>query len=186
MDLASKFSAGMVVDQDSQVLCEFDSWKINQLQLVDVCIALAKKWEVDMVMVEDLPYGLSKQFQTKPATRLQGMFIKEFHNHDLLDKLYFVNPSTWQHELKVFKAGKDAARLKAEELGFEQRLPIEKYADLIPPLGKEHAKARAAVRSQLKKASTDYDDAFLIGHWTIQKLKEGTLETYKGVQQYEG
>ncbi len=186
VDLASRFSAGIVVDKKGKVLCEFDSWGKSQIEFAEECAQAAKDYEVVLAMVEDLPYGISKQFQTKPATRLQGILIKSFHDLSLLDVLYFVNPVEWQKTFEIHRSGAEGAREVASKFGFEQRIPIEMYAADIPPLGKEHAKERSKVRAQLKKASTDYDDAYLIGVWTVIEYGRGTLFSRKGVQRYEG
>lgn len=185
IDLAAKFSAGVVTEQ-GKVLFEFDSWGRSQLDFSSYIAEVALEYDVDMVMVEDLPYGLSKQFQTKPATRLQGIVIRAMYDQGLLSKTLFVNPIEWQKKFKVNKGGGSTPREVAERLGYTQRLPIEMYADQIPPLGKEHSKQRAKVRAQLKKASEDYDDAFLIAVWSELEYKAGTLMKYKGVQSYEG
>lgn len=187
VDLASKFSAGVVLNNTGKVLCEFDSWKYSQIEFAEHCSQIALDYNAELSMFEDLPYGLSKQAQTKPVTRLQGFVIKAFHDESILNTLYFINPVEWQKKFEgVLRGGPEGARAAADKLGFQQRFPIDMYADDIPPLGKEHAKKRAAIRANLKKASTDYDDAFLIGIYTILEHKEGTLFDHKGVQQYEG
>lgn len=186
VDLAAKFSASVVLDGKGKVLCEFDSWGKSQIEFAEECARVAQEYEVVLALMEDLPYGLSKQFQTKPATRLQGIVIKSFHDLNLLDILYFVNPIEWQKTFEIHRAGAEGAREVAAKFGFEQRKPIEMYEADIPPLGKEHAKERSKVRAQLKKASTDYDDAYLIGVWAILENKKSTLFTRKGVQKYEG
>lgn len=186
VDLAAKFSAAVVVNEKGKVLFETDSWGKSAIEFAEECAQIAKDYDVVLAMVEDLPYGISKQFQTKPATRLQGIFIKSFHDLRLLDVLYFVNPIEWQKTFEIHRAGAEGARAAAQKLGFDQRVPIEMYADDIPPLGKEHSKQRATVRAQLKKASTDYDDGFLIAFWTALEHKRETLFNRKGVQRYEG
>lgn len=187
VDLASKFSAGVVLDYKGRVRHEFDSWKYTQIEFSEYCADVALEYDVKLSMFEDLPYGISKQFQTKPVTRLQGIIIKSFHDRDIIDKLYFINPIEWQRKIEgVHKGGPEGARHAAQKLGFSQRLPIEMYADDIPPLGKAHAKERASARANLKKASTDYDDAFLIGIYTVLEDRAGTLFEHKGVQSYKG
>lgn len=187
VDLASKFSAGVVVNEKAKVLFEFDSWGRSQIEFADLSTQIALDYNVAAALYEDLPYGLSSQVQTKPATRLQGFVIKSFYHNDILEKLYFVNPSTWQRDFDgVFKGGPAGARAMAAKLGFEKREPIEMYKEAIPPLGKEHAKERSKVRAQLKKASTDYDDGFLIAVWGMMKQRNSELDSTKGVNKYEG
>ena len=173
------------MDEDRNILSEFDSWKYSQIEFVDKCVAEALKFQVSATIVEDLPYGIKNQAQTKPATRMQGMFIKSFNDNGILSDLYFLNPSTWQRDMGVFRDKPHTPREVAEQLNFEQRFPIEMYAEDIPPLGKEFAKKRASVRAQLKKSSTDYDAAFLITVWGLLQQKKGSLDI-TGVQQYEG
>jgi len=186
IDLAARFSAGIVLNEQHEVLSEFDSWKYSQLEFVDKCVEEALKYGVSSTIAEDIPYGIKQQAQTKPATRLQGILIRAFSENKILEDLYFLNPSTWQRDMEVFREKPYTPREAAEQRGFSQRLPIEMYVEDIPPLGKEHSKRRSAVRAQLKKASTDYDDAYLITAWGHEQIKKGPLLDVKGVQQYEG
>jgi len=171
IDLAAKFSAGVVMKRTKgvdKVLHQFDSWGKSQKEFVAESIDAAKRYKVDVFGLEDVPYGLSKQFMIKPALRLQGRFIEAIENNGLEDITVFINPATWQRTFDgVYGGGKDGAEKAALGFGYVAPNMLEVHDAEIPPSGKE----RTAVRQQLKKATTDYNDAFLMGKF-VQSFKD--------------
>jgi hypothetical protein len=179
VDLASKFSAGVLMDDGGQVLHQFDSWNKSSLtfawQITDVALM---DYGVDLILIEDVPYGISNQSMVKPVLRLQGIIIGQLARASVLSHTRFLNPSTWQNAYEgvgrvprelakeMTKTQKDKyrieqARLHAERLGYTGPDLLTDYAADIPEKGKE----RTDARNQLKKASTDYVDAFLMAKW---------------------
>lgn len=161
LDWAAKFTAGMVLDHGS-IQRQFDSWDKAPFAFCVEVASVAREFDVDLVLVEDLPYGINQQSQIKAVLRMQGILMRELNVVDKLDVTRFLTPSTWQRYFEgVFRCGKEGARAAADRLGYTAPDLLAIHADEIPAKGPERTKMRA----QLKKAMTDYDDSFLIGTW---------------------
>jgi hypothetical protein len=174
VDLASKFSAAMVVDLSGQVLCEFDSVGLSASDFADQCAQVALDYEVTEAIFEDVPYGITGQGQVKAPFRYQGVLIKAFIDADILDKMYFLNPSTWQNTFDgVARAPKGmskadgtraryaAAREHALSRGYEPPALVQNYIDSLP----EGTRVLKKNTDPLTKSETDYIDAYLIAVW---------------------
>lgn len=172
----------MLLDESGQVVRQWDSWDTAPWSFCAEIVSVVRNTDTQVVAVEDLPYGLSRQAQIKPPLRVQGMLIAHLALGGFLDRTYFIAPATWQRDAGVWKAGAEGAKEAAEALGYFAPDLLTQYADDVPPLGKEHAKERAKIRGQLKKASTDYNDAFHIADFARKKSLEGTLAKLQGVQ----
>src|SRR5690606_32995726 len=97
-----------------------------------------------LIVIEDVPYGISRQSMVKPVLRLQGRLIERLDRGGLLDRVIFVAPATWQRHFGLFRA-KNAAKVqaeKAEELGYTPPDLRTLYAPMIPPKG-DAARTRA-------------------------------------------
>lgn len=175
LDLAAKYSAAVVLDLSGQVKYQFDSFQKSATELADEVADAASEFEVTHVIIEDVPYGIRGQGQVKSVLRLQGVLIKALSDADLLDRTLFVDPSRWQRCPDprfegVWRGGKEGAEVAALRFGYTPPDLLELHANEIPDKGPERTKARAA----LKKLATDYNDAFLIGQWSLL-LDESTL-----------
>jgi hypothetical protein len=180
VDLAARFSACAVVDNKGEVVEEFDSWGKTAFAFVDEIIDTAARHEVDILIFEDVPYGLSKQFMIKPVLRLQGIIIHALGMANLIEKTVFLNPATWQRSFEGVFGGKAAGALAAAQVfGYNPPDMLIVHADEVPEKGKDRAK----VRAQLKKASTDYVDAFLMGRWAIEFSSIEEMLQKSGVQE---
>lgn len=167
VDLASRFSALAVVDDGGKVVLETDTFQKSSLQFAHELGEIAQNYPDSVVVVEDVPYGISRQAMIKPVLRIQGIIIHEMHKVDALDRLFFLNPSSWQRAFEgVFRGGAAGARTAASNLGYTPPDLLERYADKIPEKGPKRTEAR----NQLKKIATDYDDAFLMGIWANSHL----------------
>jgi hypothetical protein len=171
LDWAAKFTAGMVRDHSGLVQHQFDSWGKDIFEFSEEVATIAAEFDVVRVVIEDVPYGIKSQFMVKPVLRAQGVLMDELNRVDMLERSFFLPPAEWQRFFGIFKGGPKAAEEKARELGYTSAyrpdLLID-YAGDIP----EKGPARSKVRAQLKKAMTDYDDAFLIGQWTLDVGEE--------------
>ena len=174
VDLASKFSAAMVVDLSGQVLCEFNSVGLSAIEFAEQCAQVALDYEVTDAIFEDVPYGISGQGQTKSPHRFQGVIMKAMNDVGLLDITYFLNPSTWQNYFPgVARAPKGmskadgtraryaAARAHAERLGYTPPPLVQNYIDSLP----EGTRVLKKNTDPLLKSETDHIDAFLIAAW---------------------
>lgn len=140
----------------------------------------------DWLVVEDIPHNLGRfDSGMKHVCRIQGRIVHELDGMDLLDRLVFVPPATWQrHYDGVWRAGAKGARAAAKARGYT---PPNILADWelslrLPPTGPERQK----VREQAKKIMSDYVDAYLIAAWAQEKLvTHVTLLDVATVSRYE-
>lgn len=171
VDLASKFSASCVRD-GSGVLREFDSSGKTAFQFALELAKAAEEFQPDLILIEDVPYGISSQAMVKPVLRLQGILLLALHR--FMDKILFVNPSTWQKEYPgVARAPKglskaqaeayriEAARAAAAERGYTPPDLVAAYVASLP----EGTKVLKKHTNPLVKQMTDYVDAFLMSDW---------------------
>jgi hypothetical protein len=188
VDLASKFSAAILRDETGQVRWQADSAGKTANEWVDTLAAVADRISQNFelhILVEDVPYGVSSQAMTKPATRLQGMLMHAMGTIEF----YFINPSTWMKDYEgVARAPKgmtkaeslkyrDAKALEhATRLGYEPPDLIQKYKDSLP----EGTKVLKKNTDPLAKSMTDYVMAFLINDWLQRHVDE--YKTLTGVQ----
>lgn len=195
VDLAAKFSACCVGD-GNEVLREFDSRKLTPLNFAKAIRLAAVKYQVDVIVIEDVPYGISNQAMTKAVTRLQGWIMRELTEAEgLLDITVFLNPSTWQRDYPgvanvprdigkgMTKTQKDnyrieAARAHAAERGYAPPNLVAQFtAD--QPAGARILKKDTA---PLIKNMTDYIDAFLMKEWALKFESVESLLKVPGVQ----
>lgn len=182
MDLAAKFSAASVVDENGQVHWEADSSGLTAFQWTTVVTFSAYTWEPDLILIEDVPYGISSQAMVKPVLRLQGMLILALVQRELLDGVVFVNPSTWQKTYPGVARGKaedriEAARVAALELGYT---PPPLTRDYLASLdGKKPLRKHLA---PLEKTMTDYIDSHLMARWAFTFEDFDQLRGQSGVQ----
>lgn len=179
VDLASKFSAYMVTEPGGQVIVQGDSRDETAFSFVAVLRQAADG--CDLVIVEDVPYGISNQSMVKPVLRLQGALLHAFS--DILDTVVFVNPSTWQRKYPGVARGdkadrEEAARSHAEDLGYAPPDLVQEHIDGLP----EGAKVLKKHTNPLKKAMTDYVDAFLMSDWARSFPSVDDLRAQSGVQ----
>jgi len=179
VDLAARFSAATVMNSSFKILEEFDSWGKSSFDFVNAVINAAVKHRVDIIVFEDVPYGLSKQFMIKPVLRLQGVFIHALGLADLIEKTVFLNPATWQRTFEGVYGKKAAGALAAAQLlGYNPPDMLAIHADEIPAKGKERTK----MREQLKKAATDYVDSFLMARWALTHSSRDEMLEKSGIQ----
>jgi len=175
VDFAAKFSA-VCYAADGEVHREFDSGNMSMIDFVERLANIAKfindRHPLDVILVEDVPYH--EKNHVKNIFRAQGILILRFAQYELLDKVLWINPSTWQKEFAgVARAPKgvtgaagqrarvEAARLAALELGYTAPPLVQDYIDSLP----EGTKVLKKNTDPLAKQMTDYVDAFLMHDW---------------------
>ena len=186
VDLASKMSAACVMGdsasnrsgENGKVYSEFDSYGKTAFQFARELKVAADTWEVDLIVLEDVPYGISSQAMVKPVLRLQGVLILALSQH--LDKILFLNPSSWQKYYPGVARGEakarvEAARQAALSLGYSPPDKVQEYIDSLP----EGSKVLKKNTNPLEKVMTDYIDAFLMARWV---LSVDDIRNISGVQ----
>lgn len=180
VDLAAKMSAACVMDDDGNVVDQFDSWGVQEDEfLFRICEPWymgrpfattfnQQKWTDGppaVLVIEDLPHKLPFMTLIKTVCRMQGRIQEKMDRIGYKQDVLWVPPATWQRTYGIGTA-KGAAKLvqpKAEELGYTVPLDYTVYK------GKDRAAAR--------KVNTDYCSAYLIGRWATEYFKEhGTYD----------
>lgn len=187
VDLASRFSAAMVRDLGGRVLWQGDSRDMSAFEWCDLLAGGARRFRVTYIVIEDLPYGISSQAQTKPPSRLQGALGMALR--DLLDRVFMLNPSTWMADYPGVPARKgttdesrtEAMRIAALNLGYEPPNLVQEHIDSLP----EGAKVMKKHTNPLRKTQSDYVASFLISDWTLRQIAERRdLHAITGVQEF--
>ncbi len=179
IDLASRYSAAVLLDEGGQVTHQFDSWGGSPFGFIEHIALSVQGPRMQAVLVEDLPYGINSQFQVKAPLRLQGALAHALG--PALAMTYFVMPSTWQRAMGVWKAKPEETAAMAAGLGYTA-------PDTVGMYGPNHLNAKgkllAVDRHKLEKVQTDYVDAFLIARWGRSTLLNNTLDGMAGVQRF--
>lgn len=168
VDLAAKFSAACVMDRSGQVIYQFDSYGKSAMQFSEELADAAAEFEVTHVIIEDVPHGINSLAQTKPVLRLQGIIMRDLAEVDKLEVTSFLSPSVWQRCADprfegVWRGKEEGARVAAERFGYSPPDLLAVHAADIP----EKGPVRTKMVRELKKAMTDYTDAYLIGRWSL-------------------
>jgi len=190
IDLAARFSAFCTLGPGRQLLgygaplmdvhVDWLADLINDF----VIRCFENQHEEQLLLVEDVPLSLPFTAKVKAPIQLQGEIAYQLRSHNLQDRLFFIQPMTWQRHFEGVWKGKEAGALAAAvRLGFEPPDYFKKHEDLFADLkGKE----RQTVRLALKKQSADVVDAFLMAVWAQETYEtHGTLEV-KNVIRYLG
>jgi hypothetical protein len=190
VDLASKFSAVVVVDADGGVHRQFDSAGKSAFEFCQEIRQAAVDFDPDVILVEDVPYGISSQAMTKPVLRLQGILIRYLANW--LDRVVFINPSTWQRDYEgVATAPRDIPKGKQRDVyrqnkakehaaarGYSPPDLVAAYVATLP----EGTRVLKKHTDPLEKSMTDYIDAFLMTDWLSKFETIEDLYKVKGCQ----
>jgi len=187
VDLASRMSAVILLDPvptagslHGEVIDQFDSWSSPALAFAAEIARCAAQADVDWVVIEDVPYGISSQKMTKPVTRLQGVLISKLANVNMLERTVFLDPARWQRELDIYgKEGKKRAHHLATSFDYHAPDTLELHR---PDWDDDRLTGRqkSSIKADLRKLQTDYDDAFLIAKWTAMQTD---LRAVQGVQE---
>lgn len=174
VDLAARYSAACLMRDDYLVISQFDSWRAVSED--DFVLRLASPWMAgvsyktpDVMVIEDLPHGLSYTKTIKKVCRLQGRIAQAMYDTtdgDVSDIL-FVSPATWRAHYPAAKRG----------TGPEIVFPITEAFGYLPPADLlEQAKGNGGP-SRARKVASDYCSAYLIARWAFDTQAEhGTLD----------
>ena len=190
VDLAAQFSAAVLRGAGGEVLHQFDSRNKPSLRFCQEVAAAATG--ADIVVIEDVPYGISNQNMIKPALRLQGALCAYLTARDALDCTVFMSPNVWMKDFPgvshsttkgLSKAASDQERIDTAAFHALQ-------AGYTPPdlVGAWEAECREVGRKILKKdtnplrkSETDYVSAWLMSEFT-RRFTLTELRVMPGVQ----
>lgn len=190
VDLAAQFSAAVLRGPGGEVSHQFDSR--DKLALTFCREISADAALADIIVVEDVPYGISNQNMIKPALRLQGALCAYLTARNALDRTVFMSPNVWMKDFPgvshsttkgLSKAASDQERIDTAAFHALQ-------AGYTPPdlVGAWEAECREVGRKILKKdtnplakSMTDYVSAWLMSEFT-RRFTLTELRVMPGVQ----
>ena len=183
VDLAAKLSAVVQRGAGGEVLHQFDSRNKSALAFCKEVAEAAT--HSDIVVVEDVPYGVSSQAMVKPVLRLQGALIAYCIARGVADRLVFMSPSVWMKDYPgvqlapkgYSKAAADAyrieqARMYAEQLGYTPPDLVADWEQHCAVVGKKVLKKDTNV---LAKSMTDYVSAWLMSEFARPLTRDEML-----------
>lgn len=197
VDLAARFSAGILRDEGGKVLEEWDSSQMSPFQVAAKIGRVARDPECELTLVEDVPMGISQQGMVKPPLRFQGAVMMACWK--TLDSLLFIDPARWMRHFpgvkelekwekaEVAAMGLTKAQAKAEILrrrteNMRQHADAAGYVppDLVHRWQAEHPELKPLKKytDPLEKSKTDYIAAFLISEFS----KAHSVEELRGLQ----
>lgn len=188
VDLAARLSAAVQRRSDGGVQRQFDS---RDKSPVAFCAEIARAARSsDVIVIEDVPYGVANQHMIKPVLRLQGVLIAALIVHSAAERTVFMSPSVWMKEWPgilyapkgMTKDAGDAYRIDqaehyAREAGYTPPDLVAEYIAALPDgtkVLKKHTKP-------LEKSRTDYVSAYLISEFARRYTREELL-AMPGVQ----
>ena len=177
VDLASRFSAAILRGGDGGVHCQFDSRDKSALEFCQEVAQAAIK--ADLIVIEDVPYGISNQAMVKPVLRLQGAITAYLTAQGAIDRTLFLVPSTWMKDFPgilhsttkgLTKAASDQERIDTAAFHAEQGgyTPPDLVADYLAACASTGKKVLKKNTGPLAKSMTDYVSAWLISEYARQ------------------
>ncbi len=168
VDLAARYSAACLLDDQGRVTWQVDSWGMTETQFIH---GLSTPWYAGdnpaVMAVEDLPHRLPFAALVKHVCRIQGRLLEHMHSLGLAERVLFVPPAEWRkHYTGLGRGtGPDAVTAVAAALGYTP-------PDLTDRCTKAGDKATA------RKVATDYCAAYLIARWARDTYAiTGTYDT---------
>lgn len=173
VDLAAKYSAACLMDDDYNVLKQFDSWQVTEEQFIYLCAAdwlwcWGDEEPPEVMVVEDLPHGLRYSTLVKTVLRLQGRFVQAMHEmpHGQTEDILFAAPAEWRRTFPGLERG----------TGPEAVVPVAAGLGYTPPDLTARTVGKGA-KAIARKVQTDYCSAYLIARWAIDTKKtHGTFD----------
>lgn len=181
VDLAARFSAAVQRGAGGEVLHQFDSMNRSPISF---CQEVAKTaFDSDLVVIEDVPYGVSSQFMVKPVLRLQGVLLTYLTAYHVMERTVFMSPDVWMRDFPgirhattkgLSKAASDQERIDtaafhAQRLGYQPPPLVAEYEAQCEKIGKKILKKDTNV---LRKSETDYVSAWLMSEFSLQHTYE--------------
>lgn len=181
VDLAAKYSAVCLMDEEYTVIKQFDSWGITEemflYQVVGPWLYPRDIEPPDALIIEDLPHGLKYSTLVKTVCRLQGRFVQAMHESLLgaIEDVLFVAPREWRSHYEGMERGTGPEAV----FGVSARYEYEPPADL-----EQRAKGNGG-KTRARKVASDYCSAYLIARWAFDmKRVHGTLDV-PGTSRYD-
>lgn len=181
VDLAAKYSAACLMDENYTVLNQFDSWGVSEEQFIFLCTEpwfwAADALPPDVLVIEDLPHGLKYSTLVKTVCRLQGRFIQSMY--DMPDgqtsDVLFVSPAEWRRTYDGMERG----------TGPNVVVPVAERFGYTPPDLTDRITGVKGAKAIARKVATDYCSAYLIARWAITAKKTHDTFDVVGTSRYD-
>ena len=174
VDLAARYSAACLMDDDYHVIAQFDSWQTPESRFIDaVAEYFAALTTPEVLVVEDLPHGLSYTTLVKTVCRLQGRLFDRVDSHMEGEKVLFLAPIQWRNHYGL-KRGTGPTIVVPTAATFGYQPP-----DLLARAKGNGGPSRAA------KIATDYCSAYLIARWAVDTKKKYGSYDVTGTSRYD-
>ena len=175
VDLAAKYSAACLMDEDFMVRAQFDSWdKSEEEFLARLTDTFTQPHGPDLMAVEDLPHGLPYSTLVKTVCRLQGRVVHAMHMAFARRNVLFVAPATWRAHYTGMERG----------TGPQAVFPVSERYGYTPPDLSIRAKDNGG-KSRATKVASDYCSAYLIARWAIDMKKQYGTYDVPGTSRYD-
>ena len=181
VDLAAKYSAVCLMDEEYTVIREFDSWGITEemflYQVVGPWLYARSVAVPDVLVIEDLPHGLAYSTLVKTVCRIQGRIVQAMHESLLgaVEDVLFVAPRQWRSHYEGMQRGTGPEAVFAAS---------EKY-EYLPPADLEQRAKGNGGKTKARKVASDYCSAYLIARWAFDMKREyGTFDV-PGTSRYD-
>lgn len=163
VDLAARFSAACLMGSGGEVVSEWHSWQAAEASWVNSLTANLKHAEI--MLIEDIPFGLKLTKTVRDVYRLQGRIIESVYSKSWengLRRIVFIPPQVWQLYFKPdgMKSGDKAAA---------KRIACDKYGYSPPEL--LHADLHGKDRPSARKTMEDHVDAFMIARYMLEQIQ---------------
>lgn len=178
VDLAAKYSAACLMNDDYTVLDQFDSWLNNEDVFVHK-LAINRYGDgpaiPDVMVVEDLPHGLNYTKLIKRVLRLQGRIAHAMNMYHPAGRelIVFAAPIAWRSHFKGMERGTGASAV----------FPVSESFGYIPPDFSDRTKGQGG-RSLATKIASDYCSAYLIARWAIDMHQQFGTYDVVGTSRY--
>jgi hypothetical protein len=174
VDLAAKYSAACLMDDDFTILGQFDSWQRTEEQFIYAIVThwafgVGEKQFPEILVIEDLPHGLKYSTLIKTVLRLQGRIVQAMHEmpNGMTEDILFAAPAEWRKTYDGMGRG----------TGPEIVVPVSERYGYVPPDLTDRAKGVKGGRAIARKVVTDYCSAYLIARWALTaKQQYGTYD----------
>lgn len=182
VDLAAKYSAVCLMDDDYTVLHQFDSFGITEEEFIYLVVGpwLFPNREgrplPQRLVIEDLPHGLGYTKLVKAVCRLQGRIVQAMHEayNGRVEDIVFVSPAQWRSHYPAMKRG----------TGSKISVPVAAQYGYTPPADLPARTKGKGGPSRADKIATDYCAAYLIARWAVDTNRlHGTYDV-PGTSQY--
>jgi hypothetical protein len=179
VDLAAKYSAACLMNDDYKVISQFDSW-VNDEDVFVHKLAVHRYNDgpstPDVMIVEDLPHGLNYTKLVKKVLRLQGRIVHAMNMYHPggAKLIVFAAPNAWRAHFQGMERGTGSAAVFPVSAGF----------GYVPPDFTERTKGKGG-NGLATKIASDYCSAYLIARWAIDmNTRYGTYDV-PGTSRYD-